>query len=201
MDFGRLDLGKINVEFKDMTIGNMNQRTFANVILVDRTNPGAPNKCYILKNDEIFSEAAIENFKEGFYSFDEKDFFMIGEVDSINKIQKYILLTNKNSISYNHLIIAFGTHYSMLSYEFVAGVQTLVDAIRVRKKIPSAFAVVNKPPQATSNRKMKNSKYKDNLNFSKKIEILKTRKMNKLANSASSYTLNHSKKMVYEVQV
>lgn len=199
MDLNRLGLDRLNVEFKDMKPDQKTQRAFAEVILLERSHPNSAQMCFILKNDKVFSDADIEKFKQGHYNFENDDFLLIGEVISINKQQKYILLKNQNSISYNHLIIASGSSYSK-TYEFIAGVNTLVDAIRVRKKIPSAFADTAK--QGSGKRKMKSSKtHVDDLNFPKKIENVKSKKMTKAREGTSSNTLNNPNKRLYEVQI
>ena len=54
MDVNRLGLDRLNVQFKDLTSGNMMQRAFAEVILIDRTND-LNQMCYLLKNDRAFS--------------------------------------------------------------------------------------------------------------------------------------------------
>lgn len=199
MDLNRVGLDRLNVEFKDMNSSITIQRTFAEVLLIDRTNHSSIQMCYILKNEKIFNDADIENFQQGHFNLDKDDFLVVGEVVSIDKRQKFVTLQNKNSISYNHLIIASGSANTMI-YEFIAGVNTLVDAIRVRKKIPSSFADVGK---STSNKKkMKSSKTNSSdLNFPKKIENVKSRKMNKTSEDDTSNTLNNPNKRLYEVQI
>lgn len=198
MDLSRVGLDRLNVEFKDMKSGSMIQRTFAEVVLIDRTNPHSTQMCYTLKNEKVFNDDDFESFKRGCYNYDKNDFFLVGEVRSIDKHQKHVILDNQNSISYNHLIIASGSHHSMV-YEFIAGVNTLVDAIRVRKKIPSAFSDAVK---STSKKKMKSSKTNSNdLNFPRKIDNIKKNKINKLRQSDSSNLLNNPNKRLYEVQI
>lgn len=197
MEVNRVD--RLTVEFKDMNSGIMIQRTFAEVIFIDRTNSSTIQICYILRNDKIFNDADIENFTQGQYTFSQDDFIQVGEVIIIDKRQKFVILKNQNSISYNHLIIASGSHNSLI-YEFIAGVHTLVDAIRVRKKIPSAFAETRK--SIAGKRKMKSSKTNSSdLNFPKKIDNVKTRKMGKQRENESSCTLNNPNKRLYEVQI
>lgn len=199
MEINRINgANRLTVEFKDMRNSSKTQRTFAEVILIDRTNVNTTQMCYILKNDTIFNDDDIENFKKGQYNFNKEDFLLIGEVLEINKRQKYVILKDQNSISYNHMIIASGNQYSM-TYEFIAGVNALVDAIRLRKKTPSAFAETNQA--IPSKRKVKSSKASGDLNFPKKIENVKTRKINKLKESDSSCLLNNPNKRLYEVQI
>lgn len=198
MALGGMGFDRLNVEFKDMKAGNMLQRTFAEVLLIHRSNSDSTQTCYILKNDRIFSDADIENFKQGFYQFDKEDFLLVGEVFAINKPQKYVVLKSQHSISYNHLIIATGSKDSMV-YEFIAGVNTLVDAIRFRKKIPSSFPEAMKTH--SGRKKMKSSKTNhSDLNFPKKIESIKTRRIKK-QQDATSGTLNNPHKKLYEVQI
>lgn len=204
MNFEGINVGKINVEFKDMNPSINSQRTHAKVVLIDRaTTDLASPQCYILKNDINFDENDIENLNQKFQDFLKEDFILIGEIVSINKASKYVLLKDQNTISYEHLIIASGNHYSLLSYEFLAGVHTLVDAIRVRRKIPSAFPEGIRPfPKNTAiNKQMRSSKAnKNDLTFPKKIENIQNRKINKFQLS-SSPTLSNSNKRLYEVQI
>lgn len=200
MDVSRtMGINRLSVEFKDMNSGLSVQRTFADVVFIDRTNSSTKQMCYIMKNDIVFSDADVENFQQGHYNFDKDDFLAVGEVISINKSQKFVMLQNQNSISYNHLVIASGSPNSMID-EFIAGLNTLVDAIRVRKKIPSAFANVAKTN--TDSRKMKSSKTNTNdLNFPRKIENVKKRKMTKQNDENIPNSLNNSNKRLYEVQI
>lgn len=201
MDVNRINAtNRLIVEFKDMKGSSQIRRTFVEVILIDRTNLVSTQMCYMLKNDEVFNDTDIENFKQGYYNFDKEDFILIGEVISIDKRQKFVTLKDQNSISYNHMIIATGSQHSM-TYQFIAGVNTLVDAIRVRKKIPSSFPETT-TKTTTTERKMKSSKTQaSDLNFPKKIETVKTRKMSKLKEKDSSSLLNNPNKRLYEVQI
>lgn len=200
MDLSRLGLDRLNVEFKDLRSGNMNQQSFAEIILIDRSSSESSQTCYLLKNDRIFNQEEFETYKQVFYNFDKNDFHPVGEVLSIDKSSKTIILKDQNSISYNHLIIASGSHYSMINYEFLAGVHTLVDAMRVRKKIPSAFYKAFKSTPVEK-RKMKSAKTSSkDFNFPKKIDNLKARKMLKMQLNESSNTLNTTKRL-YEVQI
>lgn len=195
---GIMGVNRLSVEFKDMNTSRSIQCSFAEVIFIDRTMPSSNPVCYMLKNDKAFNDYDIQNFPPGYNNFNEDDFLAVGEVTSINKRQKMIILRDQNSIAYNHLIVASGSPHSMIS-EFVAGLNTLVDAIRVRKKIPSAFANVSK--SSSDKRKMKSSKTQTNdMNFPRKIENVKKRKMSKQADNFSN-TLNNPKKRLYEVQI
>lgn len=201
MEINRLGgVERLNVQFKEMQSSKKTQRSFAEIILIDRTCPNKTQLCYILKNDRVFSDHEVENFKQGHYSINKDDFLLVGEAISIDKHQKYVLLKDENSLSYNHLILASGSQHE-LTYEFIDGVHALVDAIRVRKKIPSSFP---QPPKASSSkRKMKSSKtHVNDLNFPKKIDGVKSRKINnKLKSQDSSSLLSNPNKRLYEVQL
>lgn len=200
MDLNRLGLDRLNVQFKDLKSGNMMQRAFAEVILIDRSND-LNQMCYLLKNDKAFSGLDGEgNLNQNLPNFDKNDFQVVGVVVAIDKKNKYVTLKDENTISYNHLIIASGPHYSMISYEFLAGVHTLVDAIRVRKKIPSAFPKAVKSSQSEK-RKMKTAKTsKSDMNFPRKIDNIKARKINKQKTN-DTIPLGNTNKRLYEVQI
>jgi hypothetical protein len=97
------------------------------------------------------------------------------------------------------LIIATGSHQSII-YEFVAGVNALVDAIRVSKKIPSAFPEAVKK-STSEKRKMRSSKTSSaDLNFPRKIDNIKSRKMSGMQKRETSGSLNVNTRL-YEVQI
>ena len=199
MDFNSICAGQLQVEFKDVHRNAHSIRQSVDIMIVDRTKPCNNQKCYILKNDAKLSDNDFESFKNGSYDFDKNDFFCIGDVLSINKHMKYIVLENKNTISYVHLIIAFGSHYSLLNYEFQAGVNTLVDAIRIRKKIPSAFAIISRDElKSSSQNKVKSSKKAQPLKQTDQIDSIQQKKIMK--NITSSSRLLDSSKRLYEVQ-
>nr|NGY94527.1 hypothetical protein [Neochlamydia sp. AcF84] len=198
VEVNRVKLERLNVEFKDLQSGNMSQHAFAELILIEHIPGGAAPLCYILKNDKIFNEVLPENFQYLLSTLDRAAFYPIGEVLAINKIHKYILLKDNNSISYNYLIITFSNHYALINYAFLAGIHTLIDALRVRKKIPAAFPDPIKTSQAKERPKLKGTK---TLSFPPSLQALQSRKINKLKDRGLTCSLNNPNKRLYEVQV
>lgn len=68
---------------------------------------------------------------------------LMGEVASIDKEEKSILLRNGDRIGYEYLIVALGARHSYFGHDawepFAPGLKTLVDALKVREKILMSF--------------------------------------------------------------
>lgn len=194
-----MNLTKINIEFKDMRPLSSIQNISANVVLLDRTVQDAEQSLYMLKQGMVFSEQDFEAIKEGNLPYDRDAFILVGQVLSVNKKLKQIILTNQNTVTYQHMIIAAGTKPSLLSYEFLAGVQTLVDALRVRKKIPSSFA----PVESTKPHEKKKT-LKQNENSSSTTPKVDPDRLKKLLKAQPQKTSSHiaeGNTRLYEVQI
>lgn len=124
---------------------NWESRLFAEVVFLDKTNPDAKPQLYQLKDSEI-SHTPPLIIKANAISFSRDAFVLLGEVAIIDKKKKQILLTNKNTISYQYLVIVSGSK-PILSYqdpEFGPGLKALVDALRMKPEIPTALATAKK---------------------------------------------------------
>lgn len=140
----------IEIDYKDRdTSLHWERFTFSEIVFIDKAHPTAPPILYQFK-DSDFSLNDKNNFwktplkellKE---DISRETFIHIGEVVSINRQKKHILLSNKNIVAYTYLIIASSNKpvLAIQDNEFAAGVQTLSDALRVKPKIPSAFSSV-----------------------------------------------------------
>lgn len=195
-----MELTRINVDFKDIRPNQQIQNISADVVLVDSTTENVQPMLYILKQDKFFSEQDFEAIIQGFLSFDRDAFVQAGEVASINKKNKQIILSNQNTVTYNHLIVARGTQTALLSYEFLAGVQTLVDALRVRKKLPSSLETASNNNFQTKKTKRRASKQQlDQSQPPQKVEKIHPVKL--LSSMAAKSNLNRKNKRLYEVQL
>lgn len=142
-----MDLSKafiIGVDFKDQKTGpQWEQRFFAEIILIDKTHSSLTPLVYQLKDTAIPFHEHLPYFKKGLPSPSRDAFVFLGDVLIVDKKKKEIHLKSNNIVAYNYLIIATGTKPTVYGAtqeeEFTAGLQTLLDAIRVKEKIPSAF--------------------------------------------------------------
>ena len=140
-----MDLSKafnISADYKDRrTPPQWEQRIFTEVVFIDKTQPSAPSTLYQLKENILSLNEAI-GWKTGSSFFPKEAFMPLGEVVYIDKKKKEILLSNKNTVAYNYLVVAAGNRpdFSVHEDEFIAGLQALIDAIRMKPKIPSSFA-------------------------------------------------------------
>lgn len=116
-------------------------RQFAEVVFVDKTHESAAPTLYQLKEHTINLEE-LAQWKTNAAFFPKESFLMIGEITSIDKKRKQIFLTNQNVVGYRYLVIASGSNPVVTVYgdEFTAGINALIDALRLKAKIPSSFA-------------------------------------------------------------
>jgi len=133
----------INVDYKDRrSPPSWQTRFFGEIILIDKTQSSLHPRIYQLADRSIPTEHQILYWKSGAITISDESFVLIGEALFIDKKKKEILLTNNNTIAYNYLIIASGAKpvFSFDCKKFLAAMQALTDAIRIKRKIPSSFA-------------------------------------------------------------
>lgn len=192
-----MEISKINIEFKEINENQINQHITADVVVIDRTVPGVEPMLYMLKKDHVICEEDFEMMKNGFETFDRNAFIQVGEVLTIDKKNKHIVLTNQNTLSYKQLVVAAGMKNSLLNYEFFAGIQTLIDALRVRKKIPSSFA--NTQPE--EGKRSPHLSQKTNDIAPNKVESVSINLQQNNTDSNRDISLSGSTKRLYEVQI
>jgi hypothetical protein len=140
-----MDLSKafnISADYKERRTPPLwEQRIFTEVVFIDKTQASAPSTLYQLKENVLSLNEAI-GWKTGSSFFPKEAFMPLGEVVFIDKKKKEILLSNKNIVAYNYLVVAAGNRpdFSVHEDEFIAGLQALIDALRMKPKIPSSFA-------------------------------------------------------------
>lgn len=114
---------------------------FADIVFVDKTHPEAHPLVYQLKDNKASIDEMLALCKSHPISFSREAFVLIGEGVMIDKKKKQILLGNKNTIAYEHLVVVSGTKplQSFDDEELAAALQTLTDGLRVKSKIASSF--------------------------------------------------------------
>lgn len=133
----------INADYRDRkTPASWQTRLFAEVILIDKTHDALHPLIYQLKDGVVPTSHQILYWKSGAITLPDEAFVLVGEAHTIDRKNKQILLTNHNTIAYNYMIIASGKKpvFSFESEKFLAAIQALIDALRVKQKIPSSFA-------------------------------------------------------------
>jgi NADH dehydrogenase FAD-containing subunit len=114
---------------------------FADIILIDKTQDSVNPSLYQIRKDTINeNDDYLALKRNGYFSIDRNAFMITGTVVLIDKKKKIITLSNENTVSYNHLILANGIHPPpdgcVHDEEFVAGLHALLEALRVRKNLP-----------------------------------------------------------------
>ncbi len=189
-----MELSKIRIDFKDFNEFHAQCNVQADIVLIDRTYSDKQPMVYILKKDHIFAGEELSSC-----SIDKDSFLQMGEMLTLNKKSKILILSNDNTITYNHLIIASGSQHELLNDEFLAGVQTLVDALRVRKKIPNSFATMTIPAE---NKKNLDHPHVEATESKRRIRVDKVRSKKIVKTDAENLNrLLQSSKRTYEVQV
>lgn len=145
-----MHIHKIGIEFKEIRENQTNCHIIADIVVVDRTTSEISPKLYILKDNRFIEEKDLDALKNGYLHFDKDAFIQLGEVTLINKKKKHIILSNGNTLSYKKMIVASGTKQSILNNEFLPAFKTLIDALRVKEKIPSSFGQTT-PSSGNSN--------------------------------------------------
>lgn len=143
MDFSKTS--SINVDFKDRkSAPHWELRLFSEVILIDKTHSALHPMIYQLKDKTLPASEHFLDRRIDASTLPREAFILLGEAVMIDRKKKQILLTNKNTVAYNYLIIASGT-WPVFTYhdeKFMAAFQALIEALRIKSKIPSSFAAV-----------------------------------------------------------
>lgn len=134
-----MEIPKIGIDFKDMRQSDMIYNHRTDIVLIDRQGTIEGSMLYVLKESKTFSAEDLEAIRNGFLSFHQDDFSALGEILTLNKRTKTIILKNRHTVSYKYLIIA--NKNSLVTYEVLAGIQTLVSALKLSNQIPASFAI------------------------------------------------------------
>jgi hypothetical protein len=134
------------VDFKDVRNPIDTKKSFAEIVLIDRTHPAVQPLLYQLNHETILPED-LPGLRDGLVSMARDSFKEVGPVLSIDRKNKQILLENQCVMTYKYLIIASGAHQTM-----TGGLQTLFDALKF-KTLP-AFEVFEKDGVLVQNLKL-----------------------------------------------
>lgn len=186
----------IKTEIRQMQNPALPERIIADVVLIDKTHRALQPLLYQLKKELDIEHTNHSLRHPGFVSFDIEEFMMVGEVVSIEKARKEIILSNKNIVSYNHLIVVSGSKGSGHDEEYTAGLQTLVNAVRMNKKFSESLKFTSDPAKVL--KEMVNAQVSSDKQMlaSKKLESLVSSKM-----MTQEELKSLSFERVYEVQV
>lgn len=198
-----MDLSKvfiIGADYKDPKKGPLwDYRLFAEVVLIDKTQPSLNPLLYQLKDTALPLEQQLPFLKQGFLG-PQDAFVHLGDVASIDKKKKQIILNNQTIVAYNYLIIASGSKsnfsHSEHELEFCNGLQALVDAMRMRRKIGGSFG-----PSLTGDEKLTPSKLSRFFCASKNIEKIVIPCFTCEDNNAIHLDLGALNKRLFQVQV
>lgn len=146
---------QISTDYKDrLGSPSWEMRQHAEVLFIDRSQSSAAASVYLLKDCYLPIEKTLDLCKMHPSLFSKEGFLLLGEEVAIDRKKKQILLNTHNTITYNHLVIISGTKplTAFENEDLLVALQALVDALRVKPKIPSSFATAIKAPSPYVNR-------------------------------------------------
>lgn len=177
--------------------------SFAEIVFVDKIHEDAPSFLYQMLNYTLCSDNV--NLQPSSHLSKNEDTFSFGEIESIDRQKKIVYLRNGNTVGYTYLIVASGKNstISLRSASFNAGLQALIDALKVKPKIPSSFCLARKSDSKSLSKKQSNPS-----NGLKESASVSSRPIDELmlnsissANEKESSGFNTADKRLYEVQL
>jgi hypothetical protein len=136
---GDVNFSRINPEYNDPRPSFSQQTRIVDFVLLDTTSQSIGGQAYQLLKDITFTEDEMKDIKKGNFNLPRNPFSPLGTVKEVKLTPKQLILDDGNTIQYQHLVVVRGTHPSLMSYEFLSALYTLVDALRVQKWIPEAM--------------------------------------------------------------
>lgn len=136
---GGFNFSRINPEYNDLRPAFNQQTRIIDFVLLDTTDRETGGQAYQLLKDVTFSDDEMKEIKKGNVNLPRNPFSPLGSVKQVKLDGKQLILDDGNTIQYQHLVVVKGTHPSMMSYEFLSALFTLIDALRVQKWIPEAM--------------------------------------------------------------
>lgn len=113
--------------------GSSREDVHAEVVFIDQTRGPMYSVLYQLRR-EFVSEKDFESNEPTVIQLPQGAVMMMGEVSMIDRKNKIIYLSNNNTVRYNHLVIATGIREK--DEQFTAALHSLLEAIRIRRKLP-----------------------------------------------------------------
>lgn len=132
---------RINPDYKDPPNKYIQQTRIIDFVMLDATAQPEGGLAYQLIKDLSYSEEEMRDIKEGLIPLPRPPFILLGNVQEVKLHSKQIVLTDGNTIQYNHLVVVRGSRPSLHSFEFLSALYTLVDALRVQKWVPEAMQI------------------------------------------------------------
>lgn len=147
MSMDGFGFSRINPDYKNSSPQYKQHSRIIDFVMLDTTSQHEGGLAYQLIKDIAFTEEELKEIKEGIYPIPRPPFSPLGLVQEVKLHSKQLILTDGNTIQFNHLVVVKGTQPSLLSYEFISAFYTLVDALRVQKWVPEAmqFPKIKKP--------------------------------------------------------
>lgn len=136
---GGFNFSRINPEYNDPRPSFNQQTRIIDLVLLDTTSHSTGGQAYQLLKEVTFTEDEMKDIKTGNFALPRNPFSPLGSVNQVKLQSKQLVLEDGNTIQYQHLVVVTGTHPSLMSYEFLAALFTLIDALRVQKWIPEAM--------------------------------------------------------------
>jgi len=133
------------VQLQDLNQGGDDSRhTLVDVVIIDKTGRDGLNPLvYQLEEDMATLLATDVSEVDTLLRSHENPFLLMGEMVKMDRPKKKITLSNGNTIVYQYLIMVTGALVETSSgnrEEFAAGVQALLDALKLQAQVPSHFA-------------------------------------------------------------
>lgn len=186
----------INSDYRDRRAPvNWDMLLFAEVVFLDKTNDLVKPNLYQLKDTAIMQNPPLV-IDSSAINFSRDAFVLLGDVVAIDKKKKHVLLSNRNTVAYTYLVIVSGSK-PMISHEieFGPGLQALVDALRVKSKVPTTFSSNKQHAPAAS--KNQHSPTEDNPQIEKVVHP----HIASAGAKAIATDLNAAHKRLYEVHI
>jgi len=193
----------ITADYKDRkSTPSWELHTLREVVFIDKPCDHLAGSLYCFKNDAfVIDNAMLEKSSTPYFYQD--DIFLVGEIYFVDRDKKIVTLVNKNTVAYRYLIFASGARPGMMTREaeFSIGMQALVDALRVKPKIPSSFAPTQTSSQATpsATTQMMNKQERRGPSLTPIDQIVHPSIV--LANKAAEGDSQAISKRLYEVQI
>lgn len=138
MEFGKLFA--VNIEFKEINCLRTDKNLVLDVVLIAKNHQFLQPLLYELKHQALMG-LALGSYHQFADDIFPSECTLVGEVMSLKRQSKQVILSNRALVYYQHLILV--THenqnVSSMEEEFAAAFQALVSALRVQAQKVSAL--------------------------------------------------------------
>lgn len=203
---GNMDLSKalnIGTDYKDRRVTpNWEMRLFAEIVFIDKTHCSIKPLIYQVQDSAFQKDGGSLTSASSFNSFSHESFILLGEVAAIDKKKKQVLLSNKNIVSYNYLVIVTGAQSPFQHVEFSAGLQALIEALRVKPKIGDSFSLQSNTPSVNPPTHLTSAEMQEGNPVShSEIEKIVHSFISSAQNDSFSMSFRTNHKRLYEIQL